>query len=73
LPCFAVVLLIVVAVQTIWVSPRDVAYHFAAPGVPNGACERHPSDPQLLVRFGNSKTAADARLLRNVSRGRRFV
>jgi hypothetical protein len=39
----AVIFLIVLAValiQTVWISPRDVAYRFSTLGVAGGACER---------------------------------
>jgi hypothetical protein len=55
---FAALLLFVTAiaaVQMLWVSPRDVAYRFATPGVQGGACERQARDPGLLAAWANSE------------------
>src|SRR5258707_6910357 len=57
----AVIFLIVLAValiQTLWISPRDVAYRFSTPGVAGGACERQARDPALLAAFDNSEDKA---------------
>jgi hypothetical protein len=52
------VALAVALVQTLWISPRDVAYRFAIPGVARGACERQARDPALLAAFDNSEDQA---------------
>jgi hypothetical protein len=60
----AVIFLIVLAValiQTLWISPRDVAYRFSTPGVAGGACERQARDPALLAAFDNSEDKARAK------------
>jgi hypothetical protein len=60
----AVIVLVVLAValiQTLWISPRDVAYRFSTPGVAGGACERQARDPALLAAFDNSEDKARAK------------
>ncbi len=55
------VVLAVALVHTLWISPRDFAYRFAAPGVADGACEKQAREPALLAVFDNSEDKARAR------------
>ena len=59
--CDLLIVLAVALIQTVWISPRDVAYRFSTPGVAGGACERQARDPALLAAFDNSEDKSRAK------------